>query len=121
MIIDRIVDVESGEYAVALVNVPNTLAVFDTHFPRFPVLPGVLLLDGMGAVARLVARQPLRRQQSIHGARFRHYVRPGDQIRITVHATEVAADAFACRAVAEVTGRKVATVRRLRFELEELR
>jgi 3-hydroxymyristoyl/3-hydroxydecanoyl-(acyl carrier protein) dehydratase len=111
--IDRILEVGPGEYAVAIVNVPNTLTVFDTHFPRFPVLPGVLLLDAMGEVARLVAR--VGRQRAVHGARFRHYVRPGDQVRITVHAT----DHGAFVAVAEVDGRKVATVRSLRFELED--
>ena len=41
--LDRIVSVEPGKSAEAIRNVPNTLAIFDSHFPRFPVLPGVLM------------------------------------------------------------------------------
>ena len=35
---------ELGKRATALRNVPNTLVIFETHFPRFPVMPGVLIL-----------------------------------------------------------------------------
>src|SRR4029077_13156409 len=51
--LDRIVSVEPGESgtAMAIRNVPNTLAIFNTHFPRFPVLPGVLMLGSLGALA----------------------------------------------------------------------
>ncbi|MFE6920996.1 3-hydroxyacyl-ACP dehydratase FabZ family protein [Nocardia sp. NPDC057663] len=116
VLLDRVFEVEAGVRGSALSNVPATLPVFDSHFPRFPVLPGVLLLERMAALAVLVAPSHLNRQQSILGARFRRYVEPGDQIRLTVEATAVTADYFECRAVAEVDGRTVATVRTLRLE-----
>lgn len=115
-VLDRIVEVRPGVVGIALVNVPNTLQVFETHFPRFPVLPGVLLLERIAEVAKLVAPQHLRNQQAIRGARFRHYIEPGDQIRITVDAIAVGPDFFDCRAVAEVDGRAAVTVRTLRFD-----
>ncbi|BDU07933.1 3-hydroxyacyl-ACP dehydratase FabZ family protein [Nocardia cyriacigeorgica] len=113
--LDRVVDVVPGVRAVALVNVPLTLTVFDTHFPRFPVLPGVLLLDHIGTTARLLAPPGLHHQHAVRGVRFRHYVQPGDQIRITVEVVSTAPEVIDCRAVAEVDGRAAATVRSLRL------
>ncbi|WP_306357734.1 MULTISPECIES: 3-hydroxyacyl-ACP dehydratase FabZ family protein [unclassified Nocardia] len=114
-LLDRVETTEPGRRAVALVNVPMTMPVFDTHFPRFPVLPGVLLLDRVYAVATLIAPPGLVRPVLLRGARFRRYIEPGDQIRITVAATEAAADRFDCQAVAEVDGRRAATVALLRL------
>ncbi|MEU4417032.1 3-hydroxyacyl-ACP dehydratase FabZ family protein [Nocardia salmonicida] len=116
ILLDRVLEVEPGVRGSALAAVPATLSVFDTHFPRFPVLPGVLVLERIAALARIVAPPHLFRQRLIRGVRFRRYVRPGDQIRLSLEATTVTPDYFECRAVAEVDGRTVATVRTLRLE-----
>ncbi|WP_306364882.1 hypothetical protein [Nocardia sp. CC227C] len=120
-LLDRVLATEPGRRAIALVNVPMTLPVFQSHFPRFPVLPGVLLLDRVHAVAALIAPPGLVRPVLLRGARFRRYIEPGDQIRITVEAVadvasaEAHADRFDCRALAEVDGRRAATVALLRL------
>ena len=54
--LDRIVRVTDDE-AEAIRNVPNTLAIFDSHFPRFPVLPGVLILGSLGTLCAELLRQ----------------------------------------------------------------
>src|ERR1700733_755496 len=85
--LDRIVSVEPGKSATAIRNVPNTLAIFDTHFPRFPVLPGVLILGSMGELGAelLASEQPGRwRLASAERVAFRHFVGPGDQLELTV-------------------------------------
>ena len=41
--LDRILEIDPEKGAKALRNVPNTLSIFDSHFPRFNVLPGVLI------------------------------------------------------------------------------
>jgi 3-hydroxymyristoyl/3-hydroxydecanoyl-(acyl carrier protein) dehydratase len=48
--LDEIVELGDGR-ARAFRNVTNTLAIFETHFPRFPVLPGVLVLGSIGRLA----------------------------------------------------------------------
>ena len=54
--LDRIVSIEPGKGAKALRNVPTTLAIFDTHFPRKPVLPGVLIIGSIGELAAALLR-----------------------------------------------------------------
>ncbi|MFD1277010.1 beta-ketoacyl synthase N-terminal-like domain-containing protein [Streptomyces kaempferi] len=52
---DRLLELAEGESAVAVRNVPATLECFTAHFPRHPVLPGVLLLESLAALARTAA------------------------------------------------------------------
>jgi 3-hydroxyacyl-[acyl-carrier-protein] dehydratase len=112
---DRVVELEPGSHAVALRNVPGTLSVFDTHFPRQPILPGVLLLEDMAALAAAAAGEapwPWRLHR-VKGLRFRHFVCPGDQVELTARLTARAHDTAVVRATARVDARTVATVRAL--------
>jgi 3-hydroxyacyl-[acyl-carrier-protein] dehydratase len=84
--LDRIVRVTDDE-AEAIRNVPNTLAIFDSHFPRFHVLPGVLILGSLGTLCAELLEQRTRRPWRLAGAErvaFRHFVQPGDQLVLTV-------------------------------------
>jgi 3-hydroxyacyl-[acyl-carrier-protein] dehydratase len=84
--LDRIVRVTDDE-AEAIRNVPNTLAIFDTHFPRFHVLPGVLILGSLGTLCAELLEQRTGRPWRLAGAErvaFRHFVQPGDQLVFTV-------------------------------------
>lgn len=112
---DRVLEFAPGSHAVALRNIPGTHAWFSTHFPRRPVLPGVLLLQDMAELACLVCGDDLRhwRLSSVRTVRFRHFVGPGDQVELTVHVTGRTAGSCDVRAEARVEGRTVATARRL--------
>src|SRR3954452_3169170 len=85
-LLDRIIELEPGGRARGLRNVPNTLEVFDSHFPRFPVLPGVLVLDTLAELAELALGGPPGewRLSGIRRAQFRRYVAPGDQLELSV-------------------------------------
>jgi 3-hydroxyacyl-[acyl-carrier-protein] dehydratase len=111
---DRFVELAPGERAVAVRNIAGTLPVFATHFPRHPILPGVLLLESMIALAKAVVdddgSQHLRAVQRV---RFTHFVSPGDQVFITVEVTGHTDDTTHLRATAQVEGKTVATARRL--------
>ncbi|MFE0510516.1 3-hydroxyacyl-ACP dehydratase FabZ family protein [Streptomyces sp. NPDC058964] len=111
---DRIVELEPGRRAVAVRNIPNTLPCFDHHFPRFPVLPGVLLLESMAALAKAAAGgERARRLASVRGVRFKHFVGPGDQVHITAEVTGGTRRTTEVRATARVGDRVVATARTL--------
>jgi len=117
--LDRIVSLEPGQRAVALRNVPNTLAIFDSHFPRFPVLPGVLILGSLGALACQLLEQETGGQWRFAGADrvgFRHFVRPGDQLELTVELKERTDAAALLSGEAAVDGRVVTRARRLRLQ-----
>ena len=92
LLIDRIVEIEVGERAVALKNITMNEPQFQGHFPGHPIMPGVLLVEAMAqAAAALVvatlggdAEGRLVYFMTIDNARFRKPVVPGDQVRITV-------------------------------------
>ena len=86
LLVDRILEVEPGVRCVGLKNVSANEEHFNGHFPGHPVMPGVLILEAMAQVAGvliLVTRNTpgaLSYFASIEKARFRHPVRPGDQV-----------------------------------------
>ncbi|MFF2557276.1 3-hydroxyacyl-ACP dehydratase FabZ family protein [Nocardia sp. NPDC058058] len=112
-ILDGVLLVEPGQRAVTVRNIPATLAIFDSHFPRFPVLPGVLLLDSMIETAKYVVGEPGPAWQVREAGvvRFRHFVQPGD--RVIIEATLTAPGTF--KVQAKVGDRVVATCRSLRL------
>jgi 3-hydroxyacyl-[acyl-carrier-protein] dehydratase len=116
--LDRIVSVEPGERASAIRNVPNTLAIFDSHFPRFQVLPGVLILGSLGALAaKLLEEETGMRWRLAGGGQigFRHFVQPGDQMELTVELKERSDDAATLSGEVKVDGKLVTRARQLRL------
>lgn len=115
--LDRIVAVDPGKSATALRNVPNTLAIFDSHFPRFNVLPGVLILGSLGALASELLERETGRPWRLAGAErvgFRHFVQPGDQLELKVTLKERSDDQAVLSGEATVDGRVVTRARKLR-------
>ena len=114
--LDRIVRVGDGE-AVALRNVPNTLAIFDSHFPRFTVLPGVLILGSLGILCGELLEHETGRRWRLAGADrvgFRHFVQPGDQLELVVKLGKIDGDEATLSGEVSVDGNVVTRARKLR-------
>lgn len=87
-LVDRILDMEPGQWAVGRKCVSGNEAFFCGHFPEYKVMPGVLILEAMaqvGAVALLC--QPENRGKlaffgGIKNARFKYQVTPGDVLEL---------------------------------------
>ncbi len=115
--LDRIVSVEVGKSAKAIRNVPNTLAIFDSHFPRFHVLPGVLILGSLGVLAAELLERETGTRWRLAGAErvaFRHFVGPGDQLELTVTLKQRSDTEAILTGEASVEGRVVTRARKLR-------
>jgi 3-hydroxyacyl-[acyl-carrier-protein] dehydratase len=115
--LDKIVSIEPGESARAIRNVPNTLAIFDSHFPRFPVLPGVLILGSLGALAAELLEAETGKPWRLAGAdrvAFRHFVGPGDQLELSVKLSQRSDTEAVLSGEASVDGRVVTRARKLR-------
>lgn len=116
--VDRILHVEAGRSAQGLRNAGGTFEVFDSHFPRKPVLPGVLLL---GSVTRLAAHLMETTEpgpwtfRSAERLRYRGFVQPGDSVVMTVTLEGLGPDAARCSAQATVEKRRVFTAASLEF------
>jgi 3-hydroxyacyl-[acyl-carrier-protein] dehydratase len=93
LLLDRVVEVVPGEYAIAEKDILATEDVFRGHFPGYPVFPGVLQLEALaqtGAVALL--SQPEARGKivlfgGVDNVRFRRTVVPGDTLRLETRLT----------------------------------
>jgi 3-hydroxyacyl-[acyl-carrier-protein] dehydratase len=95
LMVDRIVEARADEYGVGIKNVTVNEPHFQGHFPERPVMPGVLLIEGMAqtAGALCVASQAAGSKPSvvylmtIDKAKFRKPVVPGDQVRFQMTRT----------------------------------
>lgn len=94
LLVDRIIEARGDEYAVGIKNVTANEPHFQGHFPENPVMPGVLLIEGMAqtAGAICVASQMSEKPgvvylMTVDKAKFRKPVRPGDQVRF--HMTRI--------------------------------
>src|SRR5512138_48598 len=117
-LIDRITRWDVGSCAEALKNVALSEDFFDDHFPRHPVMPGVLILEGMAQLGGLLLEESLRARTGqsrkalltvIERTRFRRMVRPGDRL---LYRTEIAGlneTGGKVRAVASCDGETAAT------------
>ena len=88
LLVDRIEELEE-ERVVGIKNVTINEPFFNGHFPDFPVMPGVLIVEAMAQVAGVLvlSQIPDRHKKlvllaSVEEAKFRKPVRPGDQLRI---------------------------------------
>jgi 3-hydroxyacyl-[acyl-carrier-protein] dehydratase len=114
--IDRLVRVEDEE-AEAIRNVPNTLAIFDSHFPRFHVLPGVLMLGSLGTLCAELLEQRTGKAWRLAGADrvgFRHFVQPGDQLVLNVKLKDLDDAEATLTGEVSVEGKTVIRARKLR-------
>ncbi len=91
LLIDRIVEFEPTRRLVAIKNVTINEPFFQGHFPGYPIMPGVLVVEAMAQAGGIIMLHELpdRAQKlvvftGIERAKFRRPVTPGDQLRIAV-------------------------------------
>lgn len=120
--LDRVIALEPGRGARALCNIPSTLSIFDSHFPRFPVFPGVLILGSLADLAaRLLLRQTGRswRLAAAERVRFRRFIQPGDQMEVAVELQELTDTVAVVSGAVRVEDHLTTTVGRMRLVPDE--
>ncbi|WP_248929397.1 3-hydroxyacyl-ACP dehydratase FabZ [Paenibacillus hamazuiensis] len=114
LLVDRILEVEPGVRAVGIKNVTMNEPFFPGHFPGYPVMPGVLIVEALaqvGSVAMLMVeanRGKLGFFAGIDGFRFRGQVVPGDTLTLEVEITRLKGSIGKGQAKAKVGDRLVA-------------
>jgi 3-hydroxyacyl-[acyl-carrier-protein] dehydratase len=117
-LIDRITRWEVGAVAEATKNVAMSEDFFDDHFPRRPVMPGVLMIEGMAQLAGLLVEASLKARYSrdakailtvLERTKFRSMVRPGDVLVYRAELTSVSPEGGKAAVQATCDGRLVAT------------
>lgn len=113
LLVDRILEVEDGKRAVGYKNITANEEFFNGHFPDYPVMPGVLIVEALaqvGAVAMLKLpgnQGRLAFFAGIDNCRFKRQVVPGDQLRLEVEMTRVKGKIGKGKGVATVDGELV--------------
>ena len=114
LLIDRIVEMERKTRVVAIKNVTINEPHFIGHFPNFPIMPGVLVVEAIAqtGAALLLTEYTAEERDSklmvftgIDSAKFRRPVVPGDQLRIEVTVLNWRSNAVRMRGVATVEGK----------------
>jgi 3-hydroxyacyl-[acyl-carrier-protein] dehydratase len=112
-LIDRIVRWEVGSSAEALKNVALSEDFFDDHFPRRPVMPGVLILEGMAQLSGLLVEASLKQETGrsakalvtvLERTKFRALVKPGDTLLYGSHVLSVNENGAKVKATASREG-----------------
>ena len=113
LLVDKVVDID-GNKITGIKNVTVNEPFFEGHFPDYPVMPGVLIIEAMAQTMGVLA---LRREEnrgklaffaSINNAKFRKPVLPGDTIVMEVEAMKWKAKIVQAHGVAKVGDEVVA-------------
>jgi beta-hydroxyacyl-ACP dehydratase FabZ len=115
LLVDRIVEMEAKVRAVGLKNVTANEPFFVGHFPGNPVMPAVLIVEGMAQVGAvmLLSSIPDRKDKLIYftgidNARFRRPIVPGDQIRFELKVLKLKSRTCLMKGEAYVDGQLAA-------------
>jgi 3-hydroxyacyl-[acyl-carrier-protein] dehydratase len=112
LLIDRVVEMERKKRIVAIKNVTINEPFFQGHFPNYPIMPGVLVIEAMAQAggALLLTEVPDRESKlmvftGIERAKFRRPVVPGDQLRIEINVLQWKTRAVRMEGLATVDGK----------------
>ena len=93
LLVDRVVEWEPGKRIVAIKNVTINEPFFSGHFPGYPVMPGVLIVEALAQAGGIIALKELGGGKriayfgGIDNCKFRRPVVPGDQLRLEATVT----------------------------------
>jgi 3-hydroxyacyl-[acyl-carrier-protein] dehydratase len=111
LLVDRVLETDPGKRLVAIKNVTINEPFFEGHFPSKPVMPGVLIIEGMAQATGLLAMESTDVPQDaiyylvgVDKARFKRPVVPGDQLVYDVEVLKRKREIWVFSATAKVEG-----------------
>ncbi len=113
LLVDRVLELKKGVSIKALKNVSINEHYFSGHFPKRPVMPGVLMIEALAQAAAILGFETLDLKTNenslfyfagIDGARFKRPVEPGDQLLLDVMLDRMKSGVFKFKARATVDG-----------------
>lgn len=118
LLVDRVLEAEPEKRIVAMKNVTYNEPFFAGHFPKRPVMPGVLIVEALAQSAALMAsygRDDIDTENRVYyftgidKARFKRPVEPGDQLIFEVELVRRIKNMYKCKGTAKVDDQIAAT------------
>lgn len=117
LLVDRIIEIELEKRIVGIKNVSINEPFFQGHFPGYPVMPGVLIIEAMAQVGGVLAIKSTEGKMDISDklvyfvgidkAKFRRPVFPGDQLRFELEVIQSKVPYWKLKGIVLVDGKKV--------------
>jgi 3-hydroxyacyl-[acyl-carrier-protein] dehydratase len=110
LLVDRIIELEVGKRAVGIKNVTINEHFFQGHFPQYPVMPGVLIVEALAQTGGIALgsmdeyKGRIAFFAGIDNVRFKRQVKPGDTLRLEVELTQLRRSIGTASALATVDG-----------------
>jgi 3-hydroxyacyl-[acyl-carrier-protein] dehydratase len=116
LLVDRIIDMDADNSATGIKNVSINEPFFQGHFPQYPVMPGVLIIEALAQTAGALCVHNAGREDipqivyfmAIDNAKFRRPVVPGDQLHLHVKKIRSRGTVWRFYGEAKVNGHTVA-------------
>lgn len=117
LLLDKVLVTETAKSGVGIKNVTINEPFFQGHFPSFPVMPGVLLIEALAQTSGVIILDSLEDKEnkdketifmSVEKAKFRSPVRPGDVLKLYVEKEQERRNVYRFTGVAKVDGKTVA-------------
>lgn len=113
LLVDKVLELEEGKRAVGIKNVTANEVFFNGHFPDYPVMPGVLIIETLAQVSAAVMLTKEGNQGKlgllvgIDKYHFKQQVKPGDQLHLKVEITRIKGPIGKGKGIATVDGQLV--------------
>ena len=128
ILVDRVIDVVPEESCTGIKNVTINEGFFQGHFPRYPVMPGVMIVESMAQTAAVLvvatlgesAKGKLVYFMTVDNARFRRPVTPGDSMRVHVRKLQQRRNVWKFTGEAKVDGTLVAEAEFVAMIMDDL-
>ncbi len=118
LLVDRVIEFETGNYLKAIKNVTVNEPFFQGHFPQQPIMPGVLIIEAVAQATALYGELAIKGGMDddilyylvgVDKARFRQTVGPGDQLVLQVNFNTVRRNIWKFSTTAKVDDKLVAS------------
>jgi len=113
LLVDGVLEISENKI-VAYKNISINEPQFLGHFPNYPIMPGVLIIEGLAQTAGILLMKDLKEDSiplflGIDKARFKSEVRPGDKLIYEIEVIQEKMGMYKLKATAKVENKKVTT------------
>ncbi|WP_164218412.1 3-hydroxyacyl-ACP dehydratase FabZ [Virgibacillus sp. YIM 98842] len=111
LLVDKVTEMEEGKRVVGIKNVTANEPFFQGHFPEYPVMPGVLIVEALAQVGAIgvlgmeANKGKLGFLAGLDKCRFKQQVKPGDQLQLEVEITRIKGPIGKGKGIATVDGK----------------